>query len=40
MLKKKIIDAVKRKVGIGEKRVYDIAELDLIAEYAEDMDAL
>lgn len=39
MLKKKIIDAVKRKVGIGEKRVYDIAELDLIAEYAEDMDA-
>ena len=39
MLKEKIIDAIKRKVGIGEKRVYDIAELDLIAEYAEDMDA-
>lgn len=36
---KKIIDTLKRKAGIGEKRVYDIAELDQIAEYAEDMDA-
>lgn len=34
----KIIDMLKRKLGIGKKRVYDIAELDQIAEYAEDMD--